>query len=55
MLQWTSIRRDAFTGRDSKDSEDIEIYGIDIGGGLITGCRNQPQSTERVEELVKSV
>ena len=53
--EWTSIRRDAFIRRDGKYSEDIEIYGIAIGGLLITGCRNQPQSAKRVEELVKSV
>ena len=42
-------------GRDSKESEDIHIPGIDVGGGWRTGCGSDPPSTERVEELEESV
>ena len=38
-----------------KESEDIHIPGIDVGGGWRTGCGRQPQSAERMEELVDSV
>ena len=31
------IHRDPLTGRDSKESEDIHIPGIDVGGGWRTG------------------
>ena len=31
-------------GRDSKESEDIHIHGIDNGGGWITGCGSHPPS-----------
>ena len=44
-----------FTGRDSKESEDIHIPGIDVGGGWRTGCGSHPPSAERVEELEESV
>ena len=44
-----------FKGRDSKESEDIHIPGIDFGGGWITGCGSHPQSADRVEELEESV
>ena len=44
-----------YTGRDSKESEDIHIPGIDVGRGWRTGCGSHPQSTERVEELEESV
>ena len=54
-VQWTSIRRDSFTGRDGKESEDIFIPGIDSGEGWITGCGSHPQSAERVEEMEDSV
>ena len=40
---------------DSKESEDIHIPGIDVGGGWITGCGSHPPSAERVEELEESV
>ena len=39
----------------SKQSEDILIPGIDVGGGWRTGCRSHPPSAERVEELRQSV
>ena len=32
---------------DSKESEDIHIPGIDVGGGWITGCGSHPSSAER--------
>ncbi len=51
----TSRRRDPFTGRDSKESEDIHIHGIYIGGGWRTGCGSHPQSAEQMEELEESV
>ena len=38
-----------------KESENIHIPGIDVGGGWITGCGSHPQSAERVEELKESV
>ena len=44
--------RDPFIGRDSKD---IHILWIDVGGGWRTGCGSHPQSAERVEELEESV
>ena len=44
-----------YTGRDSKESEDIHIPGIDVGGGWRTGCGSDPQRAERVEELEESV
>ena len=31
-----------FTGRDSKESEDIHIPGIYVGGGWRTGLRKSP-------------
>ena len=49
------MHRDPFTGRGSKDSEDIHILGIYVGGGWRTGFGSHPQSAERVEELEKSV
>ena len=42
-----------FTGRDIKESEDIHIPVIDVGGGWRTGCRSHPPSAE--EELEESV
>ena len=42
-------------GRDSKESEDIHIPGIDVGGGWRTGCGSDPPSAERMEELEESV
>ena len=50
-----NIKRDPFTGRDSKESEDIHIPGIDVDPGWKTGCGSHPQSAERVEELEESV
>ena len=44
-----------YTGRGSKECEDIHIPGIYVGGGWRTGCGSHPQSTERVEELEESV
>ena len=44
-----------YTGRDSKESEDIHIPGIDVGGGWRTGCGSHPPSAEQVEELEESV
>ena len=41
--------------RDSKESEDIHIPGIDVGRECRTGCGSHPQSAERVEELEGSV
>ena len=41
--------------RDSKESEDIHIPGIDVGGGWRTGCGSHPPCAERVEELEESV
>ena len=38
-----------------KESEDIHIPGIDVGGGWRTGCGSHPPSAERVEELEESV
>ena len=40
---------------DSKESEDIHIPGIDVGGGWRTGCGSHPPSAERVQELEESV
>ena len=48
-------RRYIFTGRHSKESEDIHIPGIDVGRGWRTGCGSHPQTAERVEELEESV
>ena len=48
-------QRDRFTGRDSKESEDIHIPGIDVVGGWRTGCGSHPQSAEWVEELEENV
>ena len=39
----------------NKDSDDIHIPGIDVGGGWRTGCGSHPQSAERVEQLEESV
>ena len=39
------------TGIDSKESEHIQIYGIDVVGGRRTGCRSHPHSAERLEEV----
>ena len=55
MVQRTSTHRDPFTGRDSEESENIHITGIDVGGGWRTGCGSHPQSAELVEELEESV
>ena len=41
--------------RDSKESEDIHIPVIDVGGEWGTGCGSHPSSAERVEELEDSV
>ena len=41
--------------RDSKESEDIHIPGIDICEGWRTGCESHPHSAERVEEMEESV
>ena len=41
--------------RGSKESEDIHIPGIHVGGGWRTGCGSHPPSAERVEELEESV
>ena len=38
-----------------KESGDIHIPGIDVGGGWTTGCGSHPQSAEQVEELEASV
>ena len=38
-----------FTERDSKESEDIQISEIDVGGGLRTGHRSPTQCAERFE------
>ena len=54
-MQSTSICRDPVTGRDCKESEDIYIPLIDVGGGWITGCGSHPPSAKRVEELEESV
>ena len=54
-MQLTSRCRDPVTGRDIKESEDIHIPGIDVGGGWRTGCGSHPPSAERVEELEESV
>ena len=48
-------RRYPFTGRGIKESEDIHIPGIYVGGGWRTGCGRHPQSADRVEELEESV
>ena len=37
-----------FTGRDSKESEHIQISGIDVVGGRITGCRSHPTECRTV-------
>ena len=47
--------RDPVTRRAIKESEDIHIPGIDVGGGWRTGCGSHPPSAERVEELEDSV
>ena len=54
-MQLTSRCRYPVTGRDIKESEDIHITGIDVGGGWRTGCGSHPPSAERVEELEESV
>ncbi len=54
-MQLTSRRRFPFTGRDSKESEDIHIHGIDVGGGWRTECGSHPQSGQWVEEPEESV
>ena len=54
-MQRTSICRDPFTGRYSKESEYIHIPGIDVGGGCRTGCGSHPPIAERVEKLEESV
>ena len=33
------------------ESEDIHIPVLDVGGGLIIGCRSHPQNAGRVEDL----
>ena len=38
-----------------KESEDIHLPGIDVGGGWKTGCGSHPQSSELMEELEESV
>ena len=38
-----------------RESEDIQIPGIDIGGGWRSGCGSHPQSAKRMEELEESV
>ena len=48
-------RRALFTGRNSKEGEDIHIRGIDIGRGWRTRCGSHPQRADRVDELEKSV
>ena len=45
----------SFTWRDSKESEDIHIPGIDVGGGSRSGCGSHPPSAKRVEEQEESV
>ena len=56
-LGWNEhqVCRYPFTGRDSKESEDIQIHGIYVGGGCRTGCGSHPQSVEWVEEPEESV
>ena len=39
--------RGPFTGRGSKESEDIHISGIYVVGGCRTGCGTHPQTAER--------
>ena len=39
----------------SKESEDIHMAEIDVGGGCGTGCASHPQSAERVDELEENV
>ena len=39
----------------NKESEDIHIPGIEVGGGWRTGCGSHPQSAEQMEELEESV
>ena len=39
----------------NKESDDIHIPGIDVGGGWRTGCGSHPQSAERVKRLEESV
>ena len=43
------------TGRDGKESGDIHIPVIYVGGGWRAGCGNHPSSAERVQELEESV
>ena len=38
-----------------KESEDIHLTGIDVGGGWKTGCGSHPHSSELMEELERSV
>ena len=33
-----NMQRSSYRERDSKESEDIHIPGIDVGGGWRTGC-----------------
>ena len=37
--------------RDSRESDDIQISRIDVGGGWRTGCGSHPRSAERVKVL----
>ena len=45
----------SYRERHFKESEDIHIPGIDVGGGWRTGCGSHPPSAEWVEELEESV
>ena len=46
-----------FTGRDSKESEHIQIISWDrrYRGRWRTGCRHPPQRAERLEELEENL
>ena len=54
-MQCISRRRYIFTGRDIKESEDIHLPEIDVGGGWKTECGSHPHSSELMEELEESV
>ena len=53
-MQQTPRHTNQFTGRDSKESEDIHIPGIDVGGGGGTGCGSHAPSVERVTNQARS-
>ena len=42
-------------GETVKESEDIHVPGIYVGGGWRPGCGSHPHSAEWVEELEESV